>query len=184
MLQDDVVDRKPERHGNGFAGQVAQAVDIRRDRQRRTVDVVPGDDFGREFGAVTDHQRGRRQQMDYVDLPGQKRFDQLRPGAEKLGLIHVQAFLGIEFFGMSDQQRRRVGNRQITDAQRMQRLRIGAAGRVGQFIRQQCRGAEHGRQLQKVAPGHGAARASSQLMQLFIILCSDRLVFFLHRFIL
>ena len=101
-------------------------IDVRRDSQRRTVDMIPGDDFGRKLAAITDHQRGRRQQMNDVDLSREEGFDQLRPGTEKFGFLYVKAFFLIEFSGMRHQQGRRIGDRQITDAQGMQGVALVA----------------------------------------------------------
>jgi hypothetical protein len=95
LLQQDVVDRIPERDRHGLAAQVGDLVDVVQHCQRGTVDVVPGHHLGRELRAVAHPQRGRRQQVDHIDLAGHEGFDDLGPAAEQAWRFGLQA-LGLE----------------------------------------------------------------------------------------
>ena len=88
--------------------------------------MIPSDDLRGHLTAEARPYGHRREQVHYVDLPGDKRLYQLRPAAEHARRFGLQA-LGVEqATTVCDQERRSVGDRQIADAHRRVWLSSGA----------------------------------------------------------
>ncbi|MNQ48781.1 hypothetical protein D3C85_626660 [compost metagenome] len=158
LLQQDVVDRVPERDRDRASTQVGDLVDLVGHRQRGPVDVVPGDDFRGELGAIAHPQGGRRQKVNHVDLAGDEGFDDLRPAAEQPRRFRLQAFRFKQLARVRDQQRGGVGDRQVAD---FHRLVVAFRALLGHGVagEQQGRGDAgrgQGRHAQEVAPCQAA----------------------------
>lgn len=126
LLDHHVMNRVPERNRQRLPAQLPHLSDARRHGQAGAADVVPGHHLGRHLTAIASPDGHRRQQVNHIDLPGNKGLDHLRPTAQQHRALGADA-LGLEqAVVMGHQQRRGVGDRQVADAHRRVRLRGGA----------------------------------------------------------
>ncbi|MNY07275.1 hypothetical protein D3C86_1400720 [compost metagenome] len=126
LLHHHVVNRVPKRNRHRLPAQQLDLGDARGHGQTRAADMVPGHHFGRDLAAIAGPHGHRRQQVNHVDLPRNKRLDHLRPTAQQHRALGLDAFGFEQAVVMRHQQRRGIGDRQVADAHRGIRLRGGA----------------------------------------------------------
>ena len=125
LLRDDVVDRIPVGHRELLAAELLGRVDatLLADDDPGAVGVVPGRDLHRELVVVAHVDRNRNQHVREVETLGREGFDQRRPAADERRRFRVDTLLLEESHFVRDQQRRRIGDRDIADLEyRIKRL--------------------------------------------------------------
>ena len=118
VLQHDVVHRIPVGHGDAPAAEIGEFADagVTADHQAGAVGMAPGQDLHRELVVVAHPHRHRLEQVHEVELSGREAFGQRRPAAHQGRRLDLEAALFEIAVGMRDEQRARVGDRQIADA--------------------------------------------------------------------
>ena len=92
----------------------------------RPVCVPPGHDLRRELVIVAHPDRDRLQQVNDVELGGREAFDERGPAADQRRLFGVEPLVLEVALGVSDKQRRRIGDRKVAGPDHV--VLSGAAG--------------------------------------------------------